>query len=121
MLDFYDIRNKFMYWLVKKLLTWGYPTWDNEYLMQLISDWTKQASKHFTKYSHHTSGDRSAKELLIVSEYADRLANSGAWEQCWNEETEDYEWAIEKIWKLENEYFEALLRIIKRKYKSWWY
>lgn len=121
MLDFYDIRNIFMYWLVRKLLTWGYPTWDSAYLMQLISDWTEQASKHMTKYSRHTTADRSAKELLIVSEYADRLANGGAWEQCWNEETKEYEWSLEKIYKLENEYQDALLGRIKRKMKSWWY
>ena len=120
-MNFYDIRNKFMYWLVKKLLTWGYPTWDQEYFMQLISDWSKKASKHFTKYSRHISADRSAKELLIVSEYADRLANNSAWDQCWNEETKEYEWSLEKIDKLEKEYLEAVLGRIRRKYRSWWY
>jgi len=112
MINYYDIRNKFMYWLVKKLLTGGYPTWDYAYLMQLISDWTGQASKHFTKYSCHVSGDRSAKELLIVSEYANRLANGEACEQC-----QDFS----KIDELENEYLDALLGRIKRKMGAWWY
>ena len=118
MKDFYDIRNEFMYWLVKKLLTWGYPTWDYAYLMQLISDWTKQASEHFTKYSNHVSGDTSAKELLIVSEYADRLANGEACNRVYNI-VKWKPWEKERI--LENEYIEALLSRIKRKYKFWWY
>ena len=96
-----------------KLLTTGYPSWDYAYLMQLISDWTKQSSKHFTKYSHHTCRDKSAKELLIVSEYTNRLANGTAWD----EEVID----LKKVDGLEKEYIEAMLKIIRRKLKAWWY
>jgi len=118
LISYYDIRNKFMYWLVKKLLTWGYPTWDSAYLMQLIADWTKKASEHTAKYDMHEGAEKSVRELLIVSKYADRLANDGAWDQIWN--TVDYK-PLEKSWKLTDEYMEALLGRIKRKHKSWWY
>ena len=116
MRSYYDIRNKFLYWLTKKLLPWGYPCWDYAHLMQLISDWTKVASEHTAEYDRHNGAEKHSIELLIVSEYADRLANGGAWDQIWN--TVDYK-PLQKEWKLEAEYMDALFHRIKRKGKSW--
>lgn len=118
MKDFYDIRNEFMYWLVRKLLTWGYPTWDYAYFMKLISDWTKVASAHFTKYDRHIGSEKNAKELLIVSEYADRLSNGRAWDEVMDKPLKN---VLKAESNLEKEYMSAMMHIIKRKFRTWWY
>ena len=103
-------------WLVKKLLLKVYPWWDYTFLMQLVSDWTKQAAVEYKRNAFCAGGALVSKELSIISEYTYRLATDGAFSQMCDEEYKPYERAL----KLEKEYLEAMSKLMNRKLKSWW-
>lgn len=103
-------------WLVKKLLLKVYSWWDYASLMQLLSDWTKQAAVEYKQNAYCVRSDSVSKELSIMSEYTYRLANGEAFLQMCNEEYKPFERAL----KLEEEYLEAVCKLMNRKLKSWW-
>lgn len=120
MLDYYDIRNGLYRWVIKKLMRKAYPCFDWCYFMQLIADRMKMASVDYGKYCLSTDREQSSKEMLIISEYADRLANGRAWEEL-DKKWPNHKNIFLKIEALEHEYMDAMFRIINRKMKSWWW
>lgn len=108
-----------------------FPFFDYSYFFDMVSIWTKEASKEYTESNVLASSLQTSKELLIASDLFERLAYG------YNEENE-YDFWKEKyggFTKIPDHRFESirkritsrneqdsqyLFSLIKRKYQKWW-
>lgn len=121
-------------WRVKnftKKCMFLYPFYDYSCLFELISLWATEASKMYKESNLLVSSPRTSKELLIVSELCNRIADNFNEENerdYWGKKYGGYENFSNDVWdrmhkrvnERDRQDIEYLCNLIIRKYRFWW-